>query len=110
MEMLRKFGRKAYVTARGGAMRTAVLLFVGLGRRETVGVENVLKSDDAFELVDVGAADDRQKIELRRAQAFQGYGQRLIGVDMREGVGTQNVADLACGRTFGERFLKSSAI
>ena len=61
----RSFGRHAYFTARGGAMRTGALLFVGLGRRETVGVEDVLKGDDTFQLVDVGAADHGQQIQLR---------------------------------------------
>ena len=59
---------------------------------DTVCVEDVLQGDDAFQLVDVGAIDDREDVEMVCAHAVQGMVERVIRVNVGKIEGIDEVS------------------
>jgi hypothetical protein len=51
---------------------------------DTIGIQNILQGYDAFEFVHVSAANNRQGVQLSRAQTLQRKMKRLVHVDVRK--------------------------
>src|SRR5579863_9601402 len=66
-------------------------------QKDAVGVQYVLQGDDAFQLVDVGAIDDREDIEMVCAHAVQGLVERVIRVNVGEIEGIDEVSKFLFG-------------
>ena len=60
---------------------------------DSVGLEDFAEGYDAFELVDVGAADYREDVEVVGAEPLEGEVEALVGVDVGEGDGVYEVAE-----------------
>src|SRR5579864_2049706 len=56
---------------------------------DAIGAENVGQGDDTEYFADVGAAHDRERVEVCGAHAFESDVERMIEVDVRKGFGVE---------------------
>src|ERR1700722_9047383 len=63
----------------------------------TVGVQQVMQCDYAFDFVDVRAIDYRQDFNLVRSHAFQRQIETVVGVDVREMDWIDDIAERLVG-------------
>ena len=69
-------------------------MFLGAGLLgETVKFQDILQGHDAFELVDIGAADHGERVDVRGAHALESDRERLIGMHVREFGAFQEISE-----------------
>src|SRR5437763_2156718 len=61
--------------------------------------QNILERHNAFQVMHVGAAYDRQDVQLTRAHAVQGHMERVVGMDMRELAGIEDLTQPPVSKT-----------